>query len=203
MALIAKKTGEDFPICPAGTHAGRCVWIIDLGTQKTTFQGKDKLQHKVLFGFEFPDELMDDGRPFLVSARYTVSLSEKANLRAMLETWRGAKFTEEEAEGFDLFRVINQPCMVTVVHNESGDKVYANIKGVAKPPRGMTVPAQVNPTIKFDLGEFDQRVFDSLPEWIQKIITQSREYQDMGKPVHESENPAAGLDDFDPNEPAF
>ncbi len=202
MALIAKKTGEDFPICPAGTHAGRCVWIIDLGTQKTNFQGKEKLQHKALFGFEFPDELMEDGRPFLVSARYTVSLSEKANLRAMLETWRGAKFTEEEAEGFDLFRVLNQPCMVTVVHSD-GDKIYANIKGVAKVPKGMVVKPQVNPTIKFDLGEFDQRAFDGLPEWIQKIIMQSKEYQDMGKPVHDSENPAAGLDDFDPNEPAF
>jgi hypothetical protein len=195
MALIAKKTGEDFPIIPAGTHAARCSWVIDLGTQKTTWQGQEKHQHKVLFGFELPDELMEDGRPFFISNRYTMSLSEKAALRGVLETWRGVKFTEEEALGFDLFKVLGQPCMLTVIHNDKGGKTYANVAGVAKLPKGMTCKPAINPPVSFSLAEFDQKVFDALPEWVRNTITQSREYQDMGKPARESENPAGDLDD--------
>lgn len=196
MALIAKKTEGDFELTPAGTFAARCVWVIDLGTQKTSFNGQDKYQHKALFGFELPDELMKDGRPFFVSGQYTLSLSEKANLRGMLEAWRGQQFTEEEAAGFDVMNVLGKSCMLSVIHNQKGDKTYANIASVAKPPKGMTVPPQVNPSVSFSLAEFDQKTFDNLPEWVRNKITQSREYQDMGKPIQESENPAAGVEDL-------
>ena len=43
-------------------------------------------------------EKMDSGEPFLVWKRYTLSLGDKATLRAHLEAWRGRKFTADELE---------------------------------------------------------------------------------------------------------
>ena len=192
--LLAKKTGEDFPIVPAGTHVARCSWVIDIGTQKTTYKGAEKWLHKVLLGFELPDEKMADGRPFFISNRYTLSLSEKANLRKVLEAWRGASFTEPELDGFDLFKLAGLPCMIAVIHNTNGDKTYANIASISKLPKNTQCPDAINPLATFSLAQFNPNTLRSLPEWVQKKILQSREYQDMGKPVTEHENPADDLD---------
>jgi len=167
---------SDFEIAPAGTHTARCYMVVDLGNQKTTYQGQDKVQHKVLIGFELPGELMSDGRPFAVSARYTLSLSEKANLRSVLESWRGRGFTEEECNGFDITKLLGQPCMLTVVHNKSGEKTYANISSIAKLHKDITCPAQVNNSVEFSFEDFDEDKLSALPEWIQKIIRQSLDY---------------------------
>lgn len=193
MALIAKKSADSFQLAPSGTFIGRCVWLIDLGTQVTTYQGQEKKMHKCILGFELPDELMDDGRPFLVSERYTVSLSEKANLRAVIEAWRGQKFTDEEAQGFDLAKLAGQPCMISIIHNQSGDKTYANISSVAKLMKGTVCPPQVNPSLVFAIEEVDTDKYDKLPDWIKKIVKQSQEVLNGGTPV-ESENPAEGVD---------
>jgi hypothetical protein len=193
--LLAKKTGEDFPIIPAGTHIARCSWVVDIGTQKTTWKGAEKWAHKVLLGFELPDELMKDGRPFFISNRYTLSLSSKAILRKTLEAWRGAAFTEQELEGFDLFKLAGLPCMLTVIHKTEDDKTYANIATISKLPKNTVCGPAVNPPATFSLAQFNPDQLKALPEWVQKTILQSREYQDMGKPVSENENPADGLDD--------
>lgn len=176
MAITAKKSESVFELAPAGTHVGRCYMVIDLGTQKTVWQGQEKKQRKVLLGFELPDEKMADGRPFAVSAQYTLSLSEKARLRATLEAWRGQQFTEEETGGFDISKLLGVPCMLTVVHNKSGEKTYANIAGIVKIPKSMVCPDQVNKSVTFSLDEYSEHALSSLPEWIQKKIIQSDEY---------------------------
>lgn len=198
MALVAKKAADNFEIAPAGTFVGRCVWLIDLGTQLTSFEGKAKKQQKVLIGFELPTEKMADGRPFLVSQRYTNILSDKSNLQKMLESWRGTKFTEEEAKAFDLTKLIGMPCMISTIHNVSGDKTYANISSVAKLMKGVECPQQVNESILFAIEEVDTVKYDKLPEWVQGIVKNSLEVAKGGAPV-ESENPADGLTD----EPIF
>lgn len=188
MALVAKKVESSFEICPAGTFPARCVWLIDLGTQVSSYQGKEKAQLKVLIGFELPTELMDDGRPFLVTQKYTNALHEKSNLQKMLESWRGTKFTEQEAEAFDLTKLIGMPCMLSVIHNMSNDKTYANISSIAKLMKGIECPKQVNESLVFSIEEVGSSKFDKLPEWLQKIVKQSREVSHGGSFV-ESENP--------------
>src|SRR3990167_3685661 len=66
-------------------------------------EGKKFKQHQVVLAFEVA-ETADEG-PFAgnrmtISKFYTLSLSEKANLRKDLEGWRGKSFTESELEGF-------------------------------------------------------------------------------------------------------
>ena len=194
MAIIAKTGGQDFVKAPAGTHAARCYQVIDLGTQKGEYKGKPTYKHKVLIVFELVDELMEDGRPFSVSGKYTLSLSQKGNLRPLLESWRGVPFTEEEAQGFDIEVLLGKTCLLTAVHNVVGDKTYVNIASISKPMKGMEIKPGVNPLVAFSL-ETDLDKLPSLPEWIQKMIGQSVEMNKGHQ--EESENPAANnLDDI-------
>ena len=188
MAIIAKAGGKDFEKAPAGTHAARCYQIIDLGTQQVEWKGAIKYQHKVLIGFELCDELMGDGRPFSVSGRYTLSLSEKGNLRPLLEAWRGAPFTDQEAEGFDISKLLGQPCILTIIHNTVKEKTYVNIASISKPMKGMEIKPAVNPLMEFSI-ESDLNKLGQLPDWIQKIIRQSVEMNKDHVVQEESENP--------------
>lgn len=173
MGTTARNSDKDFPKAPTGTHIARCYQVIDLGHQKITWQGKEKWQPKILISWELlGDEKMDDGRPFSVSNRYTLSLSEKSVLRPMLEAWRGKPFTEEEANGFDVAKVLGAYCMLTVVHNSTNGKTYANVAGVLAMPKGMPKPPAVNKDMYFNLDNGD---VSTLPEWLQKIVKASKE----------------------------
>lgn len=180
MSLILKenaKSGGDFAIAPAGNHVGICYQMIDLGQQYTA--AYDKWQPKVLLGWELPHEKMDDGRPFMVSSRYTMSFHEKAILRRDLESWRGRPFTDAELAGFDLKAVLGKACMINVVHNEHNGKTYANVKSVAAMPKGMEVPELTNDLMVFEFGDqgYDEAKFSVLPEWMQQVIMQSKDYE--------------------------
>lgn len=172
MALLAKDNGgSDFEKTPAGNHIGVCYMVCDLGDQDVEYQGKAKVMRKVRVSWELPGELMSDGRPFSISKKYTLSLSEKANLRADLESWRGRPFTDEELEGFDLFNVLGKACMVNVIHETSNGKTYANVASVASLPKGFTPPKPVNELIAFSLEDDDAlNKLQSLPDWLQKLI---------------------------------
>lgn len=102
---LPQPSDAEFELAPAGTHIAVCYRVIDLGTQETTFKGEVKHQHKILISWEIPDEKMKDGRPFTIGKRYTWSMSEKANLRNDLESWRG-KFTAADfgPNGFKIGR---------------------------------------------------------------------------------------------------
>jgi len=182
MGLIAKaKTGGNFELIPEDQHLARCVLVADIGTHESTYGAK----HQCLIGWEFPDVLQvydaDKGEePSMLSAFYTLSLSEKANLRHMLESWRGRAFTADELEGFDLFCLCGIGCLVQVVHaaKANGD-MRAKIQSVTKLHKSMTVPAQVCPSRKFDLAESTADDFEALPEWIREKVKESAEWTEF------------------------
>jgi len=90
MSLVVQETGKssgDFQIAPAGNHIAICYSLVELGHQYSAKY--DKWQPKVQIAWELPTEPMADGRPFVVSQRYTASLGELASLRRDLEGWRG------------------------------------------------------------------------------------------------------------------
>ena len=152
----------EFEQCPAGSFAARCYQIIDLGHQTIEWQGTAKVVPKVRITWEL-NEMMQDGRPFSISKEYTASIGEKANLRKDLEAWRGRPFTAEELRNFSLENVLGAPCLLGIVHKPSKDgaKVYANVGSIMALPKGMPSPELVNPAVKFDIGTFDQKVFES------------------------------------------
>jgi len=174
------KGGGDFEQAPAGTHIAICVKIIDIGTQKGEYEGKETFKRQCIVGWELPNELMTEGeyagKPFVVSKFYTASLSDKANLRKDLANWRGRDFTEEELEGFDAKNILGKPCMLSLTKKDNNK---TRVTGVMAIPKGTQVPAQVNNITYFSLDEFDRNVFDGLSDGYKKMISVSPEFQEL------------------------
>ena len=192
--IIAKQTssGSDFKLPPAGSFLARLYRIIDIGTQTTEWMGKRKMQRKIIAMFELHGEDNDgnalqtaEGKPLIVSKRYTLSLDEKATLRKDLEAWRGKAFTQEELDGFNLEVLLGKCCMVNVTHSTYDGKEYANIAGISQVPSALKKlgePVGVNELMIFTLDPFDQDKFNKLSEGMQGVIKKSAEYRNTFEP---------------------
>lgn len=146
-------SGTKFTPAPAGTHAAVCCDVRDLGVLEVKWQNETKRQHKILVSWQI-DEARDDGKPYLVSRRYTLSLHEKAGLRKDLESWRGRPFSEGELNQFDVETIVGKPCLLNVIHRQSGGDTFANVAGVMAMPRNMPAP-QVRDYVRFTEREPD------------------------------------------------
>lgn len=184
MALLAKNE-SDFQICPEGTTLGCCIWVIDLGMQHNERYNKD--QHKVLLGWELP-ELIIEGtdKPFMISRSYTITMDDRGDMRKLLDSWRGKGFTDEELEnGYDLKLLLGQWGYLSIVHSDVDGKTYANVSMVIGLPDKARAEARkiktVNERLYLELaaGEFDQNVFDKLPDWVKKKIYKSEEWANL------------------------
>lgn len=183
MAITAFDSGggKDFKKVPQGCHFAICNMVVDLGVHHVTFQGQSKRQHKIYIRWEVPDERVTyekDGKsiegPCSIGATYTLSLSEKAKLRPLLENWRGKLFTPEELRGFDITTIAGKPCQIVVQHESGKDgKVYAKVTGVmscsreqreraraAKSEVGVIVYSLEEPTTNYDV----------LPNWLKEKL---------------------------------
>lgn len=204
MAIIAKETGgREFTPIPAGPHLALCTMVADIGMQEG-FSGKP--QRKVYLRFEVPDERVEferDGSkvegPAIIGKMYTLSLSEKANLRRDLENWRGRTFTPEELKGFDISKLLGKPCQLAITHEQKDGKTYANITGIMglskdQKTRAATLQAE-NPVVEYSVDAHDEEAFQHLPKWIrEKVDARLRE------PAVQSA-PASGGDDFNDDIP--
>lgn len=188
MSIIAENSGTNFVLPPAGNHLARCYGMIEIGTIKEEtgiYAGKE--QKKVRISWEMPHECQDFGKgelePFAVHKEFTLSMNEKATLRKMLESWRGAPFTEYQAKAFDITRLIGKACMINIIHKTSGKgKEYADIASIAALPKGYDCPEQVNPSMELSYDNWNTGLFDSLPDFIKNKMKSSREYADMTAP---------------------
>lgn len=207
MSLIVKGgNSADFEPAPAGMQLARCFRIVDLGTQESTYMGEVKHSHVILLSWELPNATMTDGRPFTVSRRFTASLGQKARLRAVLESWRGRKFSPAELDGFDLKNILGKTCLLNIIHSPSkdGTKMYANVDTVNPVVQGMPIPHSINEQLFFSLTDFDRATFEKLGKNIQESIAKSPEYQSLGGGFQESsasQAPAASDDDQDDDIP--
>lgn len=184
MSIIAPKQDESKKeLVPQANHVARCVQMIQIGTiHSVDKMGKPKVQHRVLLGWEIPDELRtfneEKGpQPMMISNEYTLSMFGSAHLRQAIDSWRGQPLTDKEAEAFDITVLLGQPCMLNVVHNPSTTgTVYANVKTIAPLPKSVTCPPQINPSFELSFDKWDEQKFGALPEWIRKKIASSDEY---------------------------
>lgn len=137
MPIIATAgDNKEFTPAPAGLHQAVCVDVVDMGILEVTYAGKSKKQHKVRVVWQI-DEPMEDGKPFIIQKRYTLSLFEKAALRKDLESWRGKPFSQEEEAAFDLERLLGVNCFLNVIHVQKDGKTYANVAGVVPLKKGL------------------------------------------------------------------
>ncbi len=133
--------------------------------------------------WELPTHLQtfDDSRgpePSSVSRFFTLSLSEKANLRHVLESWRGRSFSADDLEnGFDVSNLLGVSCLLQVLHKRTNSgEVKAVVGSVSKLPKGLACPNQRNPSRLFTFDESSQEDLQALPSWQCDIIAQAAEY---------------------------
>jgi hypothetical protein len=186
-----------------GSHVAICNRVVDLGTQELNFQGQVSRKRQILITWELQsEEKMSDGRPFTIGKKYTWSMHEKSGLRKDLQTWRGVAFKDSDfgPGGFDIRKIVGQPCLLGVVHKEKPDGVRSEINGVMKLPKGTHVEPIVNvPTfVWLDKADFSQPDFDRLSDKLKATVMQSPEYRALttGSPV-EAEQLNAGHDPDD------
>ena len=196
MGRYARAPEGGWPELEPNNYAGRCYRIVDLGTTHDEFAGEVKARARLMISFELPDEPMPDGRPYSVTWWVTNSLHEKASLRIGLETWRRRKFTDEELKGFDLKSILGVCGMVTVAHSGSGK---ARAVGVGPLPKGMVCGPAVNEPMAFFIDEWDDDLWEKLPDGIKEMVRKSDEYKARRAPGTPGQQ--MRTDDFDDDIP--
>lgn len=166
---------------PTGLQKVRLVWIIDLGTQEQIFKGEKKMVHQIQLSFELSECLhtFDEAKgaqPFMLSRKFTVSVSKKSNTRPFLEGWLGRGLTtEEEEKGFDFSTLLNKAGMANILINpdkQDPNIKYANIASVSPMIKGSTMVKHINPLIDYAIGDAKQwdefkKIYKALQEKIQ------------------------------------
>jgi hypothetical protein len=189
MSIIATTNSAPKELIPAGNYIARCYQMLQIGHVKEVIQGEIKTLNKVRIGWELPTETkvfnIEKGeQPFVISEEYTLSMHEKSNLRKMLASWRGKDFSEAEAQGFDITKLLGVPCMVNIIHKPSKmGNMYQKIGSVSPLAKGVACPPQYNPTIVLQYDNFDHALFASLPDFIKDKIKNSEEFIKMQSPA--------------------
>jgi len=216
MGLVAKVSdgGSFTPVAP-GMHLARCYRVIDLGTQKTEWQGQTKSLPKVMIQFEVHSE--DDagnplvtakGEPMSISKNFTVSLQDKATLRKDLVSWRGREFTKEEADGFHLKNVLGAWAMLSIAKSVGNNgKDYTNIMSINPVPPAIKkagMPESHNQAMYFEIESPNMEMFRTFSDNLRAKIELSPEWQARqgNAPAKApSASKGSGFDDIDDDIP--
>jgi len=199
MAIMVKDSSGPRILCPTGLQQAVCCMVEDLGTHAGEYQGRKNIRHLVVLGWELKARIPEvangqstgdlAGKRFMISQSYTASLSEKASLRHLLDSWRGRSFTHKELEGFDLEAVKGANCMLNLTSYLKGDGSEGRkIAAITPPMSGMEklIP---------ELTE--------VPKWIEEERAKSLEAQDAAdhnqdmpsSPEYMDQTPPDAIDD--------
>ena len=209
LSEASKNTERQLP--EAGATTGVLFSLVDLGTQKVTWDGEEKWTPKLRLAFELPDQVLEGEvtengkttkvtKPMVVSIELTRSLGERATLRKLLEQWRGAAFTSKELASFSLKNLLGKACLLTLVHKTSqAGRQYCAIQGMAKLPKGMKAPTTTqNGQVFYEIEQGTGGQFSELPDWLQEKIRSSKELAGGA-----SSAPQVGATDGDGNQVPF
>ena len=192
---------KKFKIAPVGLHMARLFKFIDLGHQAVEWAGTTKIMHKVDLIWELHGNdndgnplTTDDGKPLIVTKRYTVSLGDQARLRQDLEAWSNKKMTNEDRKNFDLKNLLGRFCMVNITHSDDGN--FANVSGISPVPSALrnSQPEGINQTKSFWLQDYKQEEYDELSKYYKDKIAESSEWR--GQQEREKKEPKIQDDDL-------
>lgn len=167
------KGGKEFAKVSPGLHVAVCYMVVDVGLQPGHGKYPDP-KRQLRLQFEVPGETIEyekDGKtvtgPMTIGTFYTASMSSKALLRKALEGWRNKKFSDAEAEEFDIATILGKPCQIQVMHSDDGQ--YANITAILPAPKGCKEKATNK--LVFFANDGTNDGIDNVPEWLQQKIT--------------------------------
>lgn len=202
------ESSGDYELPTAGPHPGRCVHVWDLGSQPNTHpKAKFPTKREIMIVFELADQ-MEDGRPFTVNERFTLSLGDRANLRKFLEQWRGQAFTEEQIEKFSTEKILGKKALLTITNDKAKNgRTYSNINSIMPLPKEMDkLPEEShNEQFEFSITELgDSEKFDKIWPYVQGWIKDSTEgekfYATEGTDPASDPEPETGAEEGSPED---
>lgn len=208
----SSQGGKTIEPPPAGLHSAILTALYDVGWQYD--EKFDKSTRKMIFRFELPSlprlkGETKEGIPFdlprALTKKYTNSLHEKAQLRAMLESWAGRPLTTEEIKSFDLTKLLGRACTIQVMHETKKDgNVRADVRTVLKlvgpKPTTTTTPVMWSITQIKTAAELDKA---DLPHWIIDLAKQSDEYRKLSGRPRATQEPSQAQPDAAPDSDPF
>lgn len=187
MAINATKKvgGEDIEPIEEGSYPARIYQIIHIGTI-AGFQGT--MQNKARITFELPTELKvfneEKGeQPRVISQDYTLSFHEKATLTKVINACdpKALKIDDDGfIEEFDIEQLMGKTCLVNIIHKKGKeDKIYANVSSCMALPKGMICPPAINEPSVLNYDNWNEELFEKLPDFLKDKIKSSDEYKAM------------------------
>jgi len=202
MALLSYDESKTFAIPDPNTYKARCVRVVEIGKQKTTYAGVEKEKPQVILQWELFGAKGAEENPFLISKWYGFNLAPKSTLRSHLKSWRGRDFTDEELAGFSLGKILGANCTLTLVHEQKGEYTNAVIAAITPVDQELLprVKAfkQTTELLHFELDKAGEIGFETnynlLPEWMKKQVHKSKEWPDVLRKIHGGTMPQAKQD---------
>lgn len=183
-----------------GPHIARCYSLVQLGTIYVL----DKWQSQVRISWELPFDKRVFGRgknpaPKTISKDYAANLYGSSWLKKHIISWMGqsvmGKLDQANTEGFDPFIVVGEPCILHVIHKRSSRGAwYEDIENIT--PLDRECPDQYNPTKVLTFENFDMRIFQGLPDFVQKKIMGSKEWEQLNSTRYSDEKPTGPVKDM-------
>lgn len=184
--MAARRTATKYAVSqtekilpPEGLHNARVIRIVEQGTQDTDWGEKFKVQ----LSFELVDESAvfneENGEQnFTLHRTYNRSLGAGADLGKAVRAILGKDYVND-AEEIEMDELLDQPCKVMVEYSD--DEEYANIIKIFpwKKSDGKCAKAENEPVSCYLDENFDQSVFDTLPDWLQETMAKSDEGQEL------------------------
>lgn len=173
---VKDRARPKVPTVEPGVYFAVCIGVIDLGEQ---YSEKFKnYSNRVQFVWELPSETIEvEGKqePKQLSKEFAIATKKNSGLRTFISSWNSKAYTDEEFQEVELFDQIGKACQLNVVISESGE--YANVDSVMPIPKGFTAPESRTTPILWDMDNWNDEVFKTLPEWVQDKIKKSTQYQ--------------------------
>lgn len=187
--VVAQDSGKKFSPHPEGQFVAQCVDVVNLGKRVESYPGKPKrIVPKVAILFR-TGQVGEDGQPVDIGAEYTVSMNEKAGLRAFLESWRGKSYDEETAQaGVPLHKLVGNFALISVEHKKStSGRTYGKIKSATPVPAGLPKTDLTNGYTRADYWEERKKSY---------AAETAQFMQENAAPSHEAEHAPAEDDDL-------
>jgi len=138
--ITARGSDAKFKAHPDGQFVGQCVDTIDLGEKIQDYPGTPSyLAPTCVLVFRTGERNDETGDYIDIAREFTVSMSDKANLRKFLEQWRGKPYTAEQIkDGVPLDKLTGNHGLLTIAHRTSAkQRTYANITACVGIPKQM------------------------------------------------------------------
>lgn len=185
-------------IIKPGKHLAILYSVVDLWTHQQTNVHGTKDVRKVQLSRELPNVMHEfkpgDGeKPATVRRKYTLSMYKKAELRALVDNILWVELKDIQAKDFDLSNLLGVMCQLQLVHDsyEGNNYVkptnYISLSDEEKESYVSKWVQQFNTSVLFSMDEYDQVVFDSLPQFIKDVIIESPEYNEIKNSVDRTE----------------